>query len=79
MNDSQRFPSRRTAPLADIKSCNDWLASATLADPRQACATLLSLLEELEQALPIHIEYMRILKRLRKHSPIANLANCGRC
>ncbi len=53
-------------PLADVRSCNDWLASATLADPRQACATLLSLLEELEQAPAIHIEYMRILERLRK-------------
>jgi cyclic-di-GMP-binding protein len=52
--------------LADLKSCEDWLARATLADPRQACNALLALLEEIEDAPPRHAAYLQILERLRK-------------
>jgi len=52
-------------PIADARGCDTWLSSATLADPRQACAALLSLLEDLEQSPPSHGEYLQILEKLR--------------
>lgn len=52
--------------ITDVKDCDNWLASATLAEPRQACTTFRSLLEELELAPPAHCEYLRILERLRR-------------
>lgn len=52
-------------PIADTPGCARWLASAVLADPRQACASFLSLLEELELSPPSHGEYLQILERLR--------------
>ncbi len=62
---SDYLPATRP-PLPDLKSCNVWLASATLADPHLACSTLQTLLDELEDAPPQHAEYVQILERLRK-------------
>jgi hypothetical protein len=59
--------------LPDVRSCDAWLASALLADSRQACAAYLELLEELANAPPPHASYLAILERLRPgmHAAIA--------
>lgn len=51
--------------LWDVRSCEEWLARATLADSRHACSAFLSLLDELEDAPPRHTPYLQILERLR--------------
>lgn len=51
--------------LWDVRSCEEWLARATLADSRHACSAFLSLLDELEDAPPRHAAYLQILERLR--------------
>ena len=38
--------------VADLKSCEAWLARAALADARQACRELTGLLESLEEVSP---------------------------
>jgi hypothetical protein len=52
--------------LADLKSCDEWLAKAYLSDPRQACHEFTLLIEQLEEAPPRHLAYLDILERLRK-------------
>jgi hypothetical protein len=52
--------------LADLKSCDEWLAKSYLSDPRQACHEFTLLLEQLEEAPPRHLAYLDILERLRK-------------
>lgn len=51
--------------LRDVRSCEEWLARATLADSSHACSAFLSLLDELEDAPPRHVPYLQILERLR--------------
>ncbi len=64
MNHSDFLPAANP-PLSDLKSCDAWLSQATLADGRQACRALLSLLDELDDAPPPHAAYLGILERLR--------------
>jgi hypothetical protein len=64
MTRSDFLPASHPA-LPDLRSCEAWLASATLADPRHACAAFQGLLEDLEFAPPAPAEYLRILERLR--------------
>lgn len=52
-------------PIADVRSCDAWLARARLADAHQACASFVSLLDELEDSPPPAGTYLRILERLR--------------
>jgi hypothetical protein len=52
--------------LADLKSCDEWLAKSYLSDPRQACHEFTLLIEQLEEAPPRHTVYLDILERLRK-------------
>jgi hypothetical protein len=51
--------------LANLQDCDAWLSSATLAEPGRACSTISGLLDDLEDAPPGHVEYLRILERLR--------------
>ncbi len=51
--------------LADLASCEDWLARAALAGMPHACSALLTLLEEIEAHPPRHSAYLQILERLR--------------
>ena len=51
--------------LADLTSCEDWLARAALAGMPHACSALLTLLEEIEAHPPRHSAYLQILERLR--------------
>src|SRR6266581_1466519 len=51
--------------LADLTSCEDWLARAALAGVPHACSALLTLLEEIEAHPPRHSAYVQILERLR--------------
>src|SRR5437899_12777671 len=51
--------------LADLTSCEDWLAHAALAGMPHACSALLTLLEEIESHPPRHSAYLQILERLR--------------
>jgi len=51
--------------LADLKSCEDWLARAALADTQDGCSALLTLIEEIEAYPPRHSVYLQILERLR--------------
>src|SRR5262245_50073317 len=55
--------------ITDVRSCEAWLARATLADPRKACHELTTLLEMLEEQPPRQSDYVAILERLRE--PIA--------
>ena len=64
--------------LWDVRSCNEWLARAPLADSRQACAAFLSLLDQLEDAPPRHVAYLQILERLRGPIVIAQEENAKR-
>jgi hypothetical protein len=57
--------------VADAKSCEAWLARATLADPKQACHELTGLLESLEDVSPPESAYLDILERLREPVMIA--------
>ena len=54
--------------VADLKSCEAWLARAALADSRQACRELTALLESLEEVSPPEAPYVEILERLREPS-----------
>jgi hypothetical protein len=51
--------------IADLNSCEDWLARAALAGMPHACSALLALLEEIEAHPPRHSAYLQILERLR--------------
>jgi hypothetical protein len=51
--------------INDGKSCEAWLASAALADPRQACHELTAVLESLEEVPPAQGAYVEVLERLR--------------
>src|SRR6266581_1350849 len=51
--------------LADLTSCEDWLARAALAGMPHACGAFLALLEEIEAHPPRHSAYLQILERLR--------------
>lgn len=64
MTRSDFVPASRP-PLPDLKSCDAWLASASVADSRQACTAYLTLLDELEIAPPRHASYLAIMERLR--------------
>jgi hypothetical protein len=56
---------RRALPYPDVKSCEAWLAKASLGDCRQACAAFLALLGEIEEAPPPCEDYLQILESLR--------------
>ena len=64
--------------LWDVRSCEEWLARATLADSRHACSAFLSLLDELEDAPPRHAPYLQILERLRDPVLMAQEENTKR-
>jgi hypothetical protein len=73
-------PSPGVAPsqapvLMDVKACEQWLAHASLADPRQACQSLTTLLEELEERPPHEAACLEILERLRDPITVANTAH----
>ena len=57
--------------VADLKSCEAWLARAALADARQACRELTALLESLEEVSPPEAPYVEILERLREPIVVA--------
>lgn len=57
-------PATRPA-LPDIKSCEQWLGRAPLADSREACRAFLELFDEIEDAPPPLTTYAAILERLR--------------
>src|SRR5258708_4528363 len=61
------FPPDAQPRLADLASCEDWLAHVVLTDTQHACSTLLTLLEEIEARPPRHSAYLQILERLRHH------------
>src|SRR5258708_8956229 len=61
------FPPDAQPRLADLASCEDWLAHVVLTDTQYACSTLLTLLEEIEARPPRHSAYLQILERLRHH------------
>ena len=58
------FPASRPM-LPDLRSCEAWLARASLGDPRAACASFIELLDEIEDAPPRAAVYVDILERLR--------------
>jgi hypothetical protein len=60
--------------LADLKACEAWLARASLAEPRQACHALTTLLEALEDVPPAASAYLEILERLRDPIAVAQTA-----
>jgi hypothetical protein len=64
--------------LADLTSCEDWLARAALSDTPHACSTLLSLLEEIEAHPPRHSAYLQILERLRHPVALAEAEQAKR-
>src|SRR4051794_11982718 len=51
--------------VADLRSCESWLALAPLADPRHACAAFLNLLDQLEDKPPPGAAFLAILERVR--------------
>jgi cyclic-di-GMP-binding protein len=57
--------------VADLKSCEAWLARAALADARQACRELTGLLESLEEFSPPLGAYIEVLERLREPIVVA--------
>ena len=59
--------------IADLKGCDAWLAQASLADPRQACHELTTLLEELEDVPPPDHHFLDILERLREPISVAQV------
>jgi hypothetical protein len=61
--------------LTDVKACEQWLARASLADPRQACQSLTTLLEELEDRPPAESACLEILERLRDPIAVAQTAH----
>jgi len=64
MTPSDFLPAPRPR-FADLKSCEDWLARAALADTPHACSAFLTLLEEIEAYPPRHSVYLQLLERLR--------------
>jgi hypothetical protein len=64
--------------LADLASCEDWLAHVVLTDTQHACSTLLTLLEEIEARPPKHSAYLQILERLRRHVALAEAEQAKR-
>jgi cyclic-di-GMP-binding protein len=57
--------------VADLKSCEAWLARAALADPKQACRELTGLLESFEDASPPESALIEVLERLREPIVVA--------
>jgi len=70
MTHSDFVPASRPL-LWDVRSCDEWLARAPLSDARQACHSLITLLQELEDAPPRQGQYLLILERLREPLLIA--------
>jgi len=64
--------------LADLKSCEDWLALAAPADAQHACSALVTLLEEIEACPPRHSVYLQILERLRHPVMLAEVEQAKR-
>ncbi len=65
MNTAHAVPVSRPV-IEDARSCDQWLARAALADSRQACATFVGLLDELEDRPPAPGAFVEILDRLRR-------------
>ena len=61
---SDFLPSSRPA-VPDLKTCENWLGSAPLADSREACRAFLALFDETEDLPPPQATYAAILERLR--------------
>jgi len=57
--------------IDDVRSCEAWLACATLADSRQACRAFIELLDNIEDAPPSNKVYFEILERLRRPIRVA--------
>jgi hypothetical protein len=64
--------------VADLKSCEAWLARAALADPKQACRELTALLESLEEVPPPERALVEILERLREPIFVAQTEHAKR-
>jgi len=64
-------PSTQQPVVTDLKSCEAWLARATLADPKQACRELTGLLESLEEVPPSEGALVEVLERLREPIVVA--------
>jgi len=74
MTHSDFLPASRPV-LWDARSCDEWLARTALADSQQACAALLALLDDLDDAPPRHLAYLQILERLREPLVMAQARN----
>jgi cyclic-di-GMP-binding protein len=57
--------------IVDLKSCEAWLARATLAEPRQACMALTAVLESMQEAPPKEPAYLDIVEALREPAVVA--------
>ncbi len=64
--------------VADLKSCEAWLARAALADPKQACRELTGLLESLEEVPPPERALLEVLERLREPIVVAQAEHAKR-
>jgi hypothetical protein len=64
--------------IADIKSCEAWLARAALSDPKQACRELTGLLESLEEVPPAESALVEVLERLREPIVVAQAEHAKR-
>lgn len=64
MQTSDFIPASSPA-IANIQSCETWLAVKRFADPEQACAAFLGLLDEIEDAPPPAPTCLEVLERLR--------------
>ena len=64
--------------VADLKSCEAWLARTALADPKIACRELTGLLESLEEVAPGERALVDILERLREPIVVAQAEHAKR-
>jgi hypothetical protein len=64
MEIDQRLDGVRSISVTDVKSCNQWLAEAPLADSDQTCVELTLLLERLEESPPADPVSLEIFDRL---------------
>lgn len=64
--------------VRDLKTCERWLGTAPLADPRQACSELTMLLEEIEETPPGPRPMLDILERLREPVTLGQEENSKR-
>jgi len=64
--------------VADLKSCEAWLARTALADPKIACRELTGLLESFEEVAPGERALVDVLERLREPIVVAQAEHAKR-